>query len=299
MKNKKNSFLFKKIGIVGNPRNFQGLKLYKILFNWLNNQNYKVFIEEKIKKKLNLNSNIFVKDLITIGKIVDLIIIIGGNGSMLRIARTIINYQKKIIGINQGNLGFLTDLSSKNFLHFLDQILQGNFFEEKRFVLEIKINKLNKKNFLNFIAINEVILHSSKIANMIDFEVFINNKFAFSQRSDGLIISTPTGSTAYSLSAGGPIVIPNSDVIILTAMFPHTLSSRPIVINSNSIINLKFKEKCINYQIMFDSQIVSSIEEGDEIFIKKSNKKLYFIHPYYYDYFNFLRMKLGWLKRYI
>ncbi|MGP1930164.1 MAG: NAD(+) kinase, partial [Arsenophonus sp. ET-DL12-MAG3] len=125
----------------------------------------------------------------------------------------------------------------------------------------------------------------------------IDDRFAFSQRSDGLIITTPTGSTAYSLSAGGPILSSNLEVIALVPMFPHALSSRPLVISSNSNIKLKFKQKNIDYKISCDSQIVLSIQDDDEVLIKKSSKKLNLIHPKDYNYFDVLSSKLGWSKK--
>lgn len=215
---------------------------------------------------------------------------------MLGAARVLSQYKNKVIGINRGNLGFLADLGPGNISQKLTEILSGNFYEEERFLLETQIKKRNNKLLIKT-AINEVILHPGKVAHMIEFDVYIDDRFAFSQRSDGLIITTPTGSTAYSLSAGGPILTPNLEAIALVPMFPHTLSSRPLVISSNSSIKLKFKQKKINYEISCDSQIILPIQDDDEVLIKKSNKKLNLIHPKDYNYFNTLNSKLGWSKK--
>ncbi|BGI51184.1 MAG: NAD(+) kinase [Arsenophonus endosymbiont of Ceratovacuna japonica] len=291
----KKKILFKYIGIVGHPRNIKALLTYKQIYNWLQKQKYKVIIEQQIAKKLKLKTATIGK-LRDIGKISDLSIVIGGDGNMLSAARVLSRYKNKIIGINLGNLGFLTDIGPDNALKQLKEVLDGHFYEEQRFLLETKIIKKNNKSQISS-AINEVILHPIKVTHMIEFEVYIDDYFAFSQRSDGLIITTPTGSTAYSLSAGGPILTPNIDAIAIIPMFPHTLSSRPLVINSYSNIKLKFKKKNINYELSYDSQIVLPIQYGDEILIKRSNKKLNLIHPKNYNYFNTLSSKLGWSKK--
>ncbi|MGP1928763.1 MAG: NAD(+) kinase [Arsenophonus sp. NC-WZS1-MAG3] len=286
---------FKYIGIVGHPRHPEALATHKQLYNWLRAQKYKVIVEQQIAKQLKLK-NTTIGRLIKISKIADLIIVIGGDGNMLSAARVLSRYENKVIGINRGNLGFLTDLLPDNALQQLTEVLAGHFYEEQRFLLETQISKKNHKTRIST-AINEVILHPGKVAHIIEFEVYIDDHFAFSQRSDGLIITTPTGSTAYSLSAGGPILTPNLEAIALVPMFPHTLSSRPLVISSDSSIKLKFRQKNINYEISCDSQIILPIQDGDEILIKRSNKKLNLIHPKNYNYFNILNSKLGWSKK--
>ncbi|MGP1958269.1 MAG: NAD(+) kinase [Arsenophonus sp.] len=287
--------LFKYIGIVGHPRHPQALATHKKLYDWLRSKKYKVIIEQQITQQLKLK-NAIVGGLTKIGKIADLIIVVGGDGNMLGASRILSRYENKVIGINRGNLGFLTDIMADNALKQLTEVLSGHFFEENRFLLEVNIRKKNHKPRIST-AINEVILHQGKVAHMIEFEVYIDDRFAFSQRSDGLIITTPTGSTAYSLSAGGPILTSNLEVIALVPMFPHALSSRPLVISSNSNIKLKFKQKNIDYKISCDSQIVLSIQDDDEVLIKKSSKKLNLIHPKDYNYFDVLSSKLGWSKK--
>ncbi|WMY95598.1 MAG: NAD(+) kinase [Arsenophonus sp.] len=297
-KTKKKKRLFKYIGIIGYPRYSEALITHEQLYHWLKAKKYKVLIENKIAQNLKLQKAI-TGTLEEIGKKADLIIVVGGDGNMLGAARILSYYANKVIGINRGNLGFLADLGPENAKEQLIEVLKGNFYEEKRFLLETHVIKKKKKKSIMSNAINEVILHPGKVAHMIEFDVYIDDRFAFSQRSDGLIITTPTGSTAYSLSAGGPILTPNLDAIALVPMFPHTLSSRPLVISSNSIIKLKFKKKNINYKMSCDSQIILPIKnDNDEVLIKKSKKRLHLIHPKNYDYFNVLSSKLGWSKKY-
>ncbi|CRL60929.1 NAD(+) kinase [Proteus mirabilis] len=286
---------FKCIGIVGHPRHPEALSTHEMLYHWLQAQGYDVIIDTQVAQELKLK-NAQTGDLTQVGKIADLVIVVGGDGNMLGAARVLSRYNIKVIGVNRGNLGFLTDLDPDNALQQLTNVLAGHYREEKRFLLEARVCAEGQRTRIGT-AINEVVLHPGKVAHMIEFEVYIDDRFAFSQRSDGLIIATPTGSTAYSLSAGGPILTPNLDAIALVPMFPHTLSARPLVISSDSQIRLKFSQTNIDYEVSCDSQLVLPIKEGDEVIIKRSRQKLNLVHPTDYNYFNTLSSKLGWSKK--
>lgn len=286
---------FKYIGIVGHPRHPEALSTHEMLYHWLQAQGYDVIIDTQVAQELKLK-NAQTGDLTQVGKIADLVIVVGGDGNMLGAARVLSRYNIKVIGVNRGNLGFLTDLDPDNALQQLTNVLAGHYREEKRFLLEARVCAEGQRTRIGT-AINEVVLHPGKVAHMIEFEVYIDDRFAFSQRSDGLIIATPTGSTAYSLSAGGPILTPNLDAIALVPMFPHTLSARPLVISSDSQIRLKFSQTNIDYEVSCDSQLVLPIKEGDEVIIKRSRQKLNLVHPTDYNYFNTLSSKLGWSKK--
>lgn len=287
---------FNCIGIVGRPRHSNALTTHEILYKWLIKRGYKVFIEYNISKKLKLN-NPKTATLIEIGQLCDLAIVIGGDGNLLCAARILSYFNIKIIGINRGNLGFLTDLNPDNRFKKLSEVLSGNYFVENRFLLDVKIYK-KKKLYKSSIAVNEVVLHPKYVAHMIEFEVYIDEQFAFSQRSDGLIISTPTGSTGYSLSAGGPIIATSLEAILLIPMFPHTLSARPLVIRSDSIICLKFSHSEKNLNISCDSQIVLPINKNEHVLLRRSNYYLNLVHPKSYNYFKTLTAKLNWSKKF-
>ncbi|HCH49843.1 MAG TPA: NAD(+) kinase [Proteus sp.] len=286
---------FKCIGIVGHPRHPEALSTHEMLYHWLKDKGYEVIIDTQVAQELKLK-NAWMGDLTQVGKAADLVIVVGGDGNMLGAARVLSRYNIKVIGVNRGNLGFLTDLDPDNALQQLTDVLAGHYREEKRFLLEARVCAAGERTRIGT-AINEVVLHPGKVAHMIEFEVYIDDRFAFSQRSDGLIIATPTGSTAYSLSAGGPILTPNLDAIALVPMFPHTLSARPLVISSDSQIRLKFSQTNIDYEVSCDSQLVLPIKEGDEVIIKRSRQKLNLVHPNDYNYFNTLSSKLGWSKK--
>lgn len=286
---------FNCIGIVGHPRHPTALTTHEMLYRWLRSEGYDVIVEQQIAHDLNL-TQVRTGTLAEIGQQADLAVVVGGDGNMLGAARVLARYDIKVIGINRGNLGFLTDLDPDNAHQQLASVLEGHYLTEKRFLLEAQVFH-HETPTRRSTAINEVILHPGKIAHMIEFEVYIDEAFAFSQRSDGLIISTPTGSTAYSLSAGGPILTPSLDAITLVPMFPHTLSARPLVINSNSTIRLRFSHMRSDLEISCDSQISLPIQDGESVLIRRSEYHLNLIHPKDYSYFNTLSTKLGWSKK--
>ncbi|ADP09782.1 MULTISPECIES: NAD(+) kinase [Erwinia] len=286
---------FSCIGIVGHPRHPTALTTHEMLYRWLTKKGYQVIIEQQIARELKLEG-VETGTLAEIGRRADLAVVVGGDGNMLGAARVLARYDIKVIGINRGNLGFLTDLDPDNALQQLADVLEGDYFVESRFLLEAQVCRQSGTPRIGT-AINEVVLHPGKVAHMIEFEVYIDENFAFSQRSDGLIISTPTGSTAYSLSAGGPILTPSLDAIALVPMFPHTLSARPLVINSSSTIRLRFSHMRNDLEISCDSQIALPIQQSEDVLIRRSDYHLNLIHPKNYNYFNTLSSKLGWSKK--
>ncbi len=285
--------LYKTIGLIGKP-NHQGAEAtLKILAEYLLAQNYQLLVEHSVAKAIKLD-DISEHSLTEIGELAELAIVVGGDGYMLGAARVLSYYNIGVIGVNRGNLGFLTDLSPQNLLEPLAQILAGESYSEQRFLIEAEVYRHGKLKSSNS-AMNEAVLHAGKVANMIEFEVYIDNAFMFSQRSDGLIISTPTGSTAYSMSAGGPILTPNLNALSLVPMFPHTLTSRPIVVDGDSEIKLVLaNENYENLQVSCDGHVILAVMPGDEVIIKKSQYTLRLIHPHDHNYFNVLRSKLNW-----
>lgn len=217
---------------------------------------------------------------------IDLILVVGGDGSLLHAAHCALDHDLPVLGINRGHLGFLTDIHPHE-LTKITAVLNGQYTQESRFLLETPFD----------IALNDVVLQPDD-AQLIQFDIVINGKFVCQQRADGLIIATPTGSTAYALSGGGPILHPSLDAIVLVPMFPHTLSTRPIVVDGNANIELHLsteKDKAAN--ISCDGQPRIKLDPGTRINIKKHAKKLQLIHPTDYDYYKTLREKLGWQRR--
>jgi NAD+ kinase len=225
----------------------------------------------------------------------DLIIVVGGDGSLLNAAHIALPHQLPVLGINRGRLGFLTDIHPDE-LSKIGAILEGHYREEKRFLLETQLlhdEKIISKN----VALNDVVLLPGDVAQMIEFDILINSEFVCTQRADGMIIATPTGSTAYALSGGGPIMHPSLNAVVLVPMFPHTLSSRPVVIDADSHIEI-----CISQNnetspyVSCDGQARVALPPGGKIKINKKLELLRLIHPMDYHYFTTLREKLGWEK---
>ena len=234
--------------------------------------------------KLKTHSKKYISDT------ADLVIAIGGDGAMLGCSREYGSQNIPILGINLGKLGFLTDIAPDEITSKLLEVLDGKYVVDKRFFLETKIN--NKKR--NFLALNEVVIHSGTIAKLIEFDLFIDKKFVYRQKADGLIINSPTGSTAYSLSGGGPIVHPSLDAITLLPMFPHSLSSSPLIINANSSVQVNLVDGSSAAQLSFDSHNFINLEGQNEINICKSKSMLELLHPLDHDFYDGCRNKLGW-----
>jgi NAD+ kinase len=284
---------FKTVGLIGKPEH-QGANIsLNALLVYLKNKGCRILVEKKVAEDLN-NNGFEACTVEDIGKLADLAIVVGGDGNMLGAARSLSKFDIAVVGINRGNLGFLTDINPDDFELQLDSIFAGNCQVEQRFLIEVDVYRNGQKQSNNT-AVNEVVLHHGKVAHMMEFEVYIDDDFVFSQRSDGIIVATPTGSTAYSLSGGGPILMTNLDALTLVPMFPHTLSSRPIVVDANSVVKLKVSmDNVDSLQVSCDSHIVLTVLPGDEIHIRKSPQKLSLLHPEKYNYFNVLRTKLGW-----
>lgn len=230
----------------------------------------------------------------TLGQTSQLVIVIGGDGTFLSAARSLVDYDVPLLGINVARLGFLTDLNPLELSEPLDAILAGNFQEEHRFLLKTSIAR-GETNAFQATALNDVVVHKSNIARLIEFETYIDTHLVYRQRSDGLIVSTPTGSTAYALAGGGPILYPSLDAIVLVPICPHTLSNRPLVVDLDSRIEIVLGQgDQAEGHLTCDGQTAVELLPGDRVIIEKKRRRIRMIHPLGYDYFATLRSKLGW-----
>ncbi|MEB3767790.1 NAD(+) kinase [Acinetobacter sp. MD2] len=227
------------------------------------------------------------------GEVADLVVVVGGDGSLLHAARALVKYNIPVVGVNRGRLGFLTDIKPSMVLSKLDQVLKGDFELDKRFLLEMEVRS-GADVLYQAIALNDIVLHSGRSVHMIDFELMIDGQFVYRQHSDGLIVSTPTGSTAYALSGGGPILHPSMDAIALVPMHPHTLSSRPIIVGDQSEIKIRVQENRVMPMVSADGQNSVALNPGDALHIRKHPFKLNLLHPPGYDFYMSCRTKLGW-----
>ena len=227
-----------------------------------------------------------------IARSVDLAVVIGGDGTLLNIARTLAPHGVPIVGVNKGRLGFLTDLSMGTMLAGIADMLDGRFITEQRLLLEAKVMR-DGAEIYNGLAFNEIVVHRSNISSMVEFEVRIDGEYLYNQRADGLIISTPTGSTAYAMSAGGSILHPSLDVLQLVPVCPHSLSNRPIVVKGTSVLELlmhRTGDICVRY----DSHTNVDLELHDKIIVTRFEKPVYLLHPEGHSYYHTLREKLLW-----
>ncbi len=226
---------------------------------------------------------------------IDLLVVVGGDGSLIHAARKAAAANKPIVGINRGRLGFLTDIAPQDAKKELEKILAGKFKTEKRTLLESWITPPDETSAKHYLALNDVVLFPSDTAQMIEFEVYVNDELAFAQRSDGLIIATPTGSSAYALSAGGPLVTPDARVFVLVPKCPHMLTSRPVAIEDNSTIRIKILSNSAHPPRMScDGQLNFTLTAGQEIVVRRFKDTLTLLHPEGYNYFKVLQEKLGW-----
>lgn len=224
----------------------------------------------------------------------DLIICVGGDGTLLQAGRKAVLSNTPVLGINRGRLGFLTDIKPSEIELQIGDILDGNYHEESRFLLDATTSTDDEVQQLGT-ALNDVVLLPGLITHLVEFEIYINNKLVCQQRADGLIVATPTGSTAYALSGGGPILHPKLDAIVLVPMFPHTLSSRPIVVTGDSEIRIYITDTNRSApNILCDGQERIDINPGSSVIITKKPEQLRLIHSVEYNYYETLRSKLGW-----
>ena len=280
--------MFREIGILVKEDLSDGIDnvALNLMINSLSNLDINLYID---KSSNNKNENFTVLEHKEFVKKVDIVVVFGGDGTLLNAARKYLNYDIPILGINMGNVGFLTDISTDNFEKTIKEVLDGNYKIEERNLVSAKFGN----NHLY--GLNEVVIHSGAYAQLMRYRLNVNDKVVYEQRSDGLIIATPTGSTAYALSAGGPIIHPSLDVWTILPMLPQSLSSRPFVISTDEKVEMDlFDGPNENAKICVDGQDDIDIPYGEKILISKMEKTLKLVHPNDNDFFEACREKLGW-----
>lgn len=224
----------------------------------------------------------------------DLIVVVGGDGSLLSAARMAVLVNVPVTGISRGRLGFLTDIPPDDIERQLGAILCGQYVEEQRFLLHTRIFD-DEHIYFEGDSLNDVVLSRGNETHLIEFDVYLDQQFVTHYRSDGLILSTPTGSTAYALSAGGPIMHPQLNAMVIVPMFSHSLSSRPLVFSGDSLVDIRISmSNEQDLQISCDGHESGIIKPGQRVAVEKNKQQLRLLHPSEYNYYDTLRMKLGW-----
>jgi NAD+ kinase len=264
------------------------LDVVRALLTCLTDRKVKIYVEKDAAAALGMKGY----ESGSIPSKTDLIIVFGGDGTLLSVARLVGRMSVPLLGVNLGGLGFITELSRDDICRDISSILSGKYTYEERIMLQADVFRRGKK-VKRHIALNDVVINKSALARMINLDISVRGQYAVTMRADGLIISTPTGSTAYSLSAGGPILYPTLESFLVTPICPHTLTIRPIVLPDNFVRDILIRGGKDLY-LTLDGQEGSSLEVNDKVRVQKANYKTKFLHLHHRDYFSVLRTKLKW-----
>jgi NAD+ kinase len=279
------------VALIGKYQSAEVGESMRTLAHWLRDSGREVLIEQDSADALSGNDfETAVFD--EIGRRAGLAVVIGGDGSLISAARKLAPHDVPLVGVNQGRLGFLTDVARSNMLSAMDALMAGQFTRERRALLQAGVLRDGESVF-SALALNDVVLSKGDLGRMIEFEVRVDDEFVYSQRSDGLIVSTPTGSTAYSLSANGPIVHPSLGSMLIVPLCPHALSSRPIALSDSSVLDVRLFLRH-DARAHFDGQEHVNLQGGDCLRIERSPYCVTLMHPPGYSYFAMLREKLRW-----
>ncbi len=279
----------KRIGIISKKGRIEAIEILVPLLQWLKNRGIETFIDNDSASILNTLG--FPPEEIP-GK-VDMVIVLGGDGTMLRVARLVGEKEIPILGVNLGTLGFLTEINKDDLYSSMELILNGRCFMETRLMLKAEVQR-NGEKITEHHVLNDVVINKSALARIIDIETYVDESYVTTFKADGLIVSTPTGSTAYNLSAGGPIIYPTLDCIILTPICPHTLTNRPIVLSDDVTVKAILRSETEDVFLTMDGQVGFSLKKADVIKITKAPFRTKIIIPCERDYFHILRTKLKW-----
>lgn len=289
---------FGRIGIMGRANKASIIQTIYQLCDFFHEQDLPLVIDQQTTRLPQIDIERLGKfqsvERSLLGGFCDLVIVVGGDGSLLHSAQVLAKYKVPVLGINRGRLGFLADVNPEEITPKLTQVLNGDYQLDHRFLLKMEIWQSSHIIYEDM-ALNDIVLHAGKSVHMLDFQLKIDGLDVYRQHSDGLIAATPTGSTAYALSGGGPILHPSMDAICLVPMHPHTLSSRPIVVSGNSEIKIRIhKDNRTQPMVSADGKSSVPLNQNQRLIIRKHPEKLTLLHPPDVDFYEACRTKLGW-----
>lgn len=283
-----------RIGIISKPRKSEVRDIVPHLLEWLKERQVKACIDKETGAILETNGRCLTRNEMPAQ--VDLIVVLGGDGTLLATARALNRRPVPILAVNLGGLGFLTVITRDELYPTLEQVLAGNYQSERRVQIEGEIVRADEA-LSSFLALNDVVLNKGAIARILDFDVLVDGQFVSSYKSDGLIVSTPTGSTAYSLAAGGPVIAPTVGAFIVTPICAHTLTNRPLVVPDSVTVEVVLKTERESAYLTVDGQMGIAARSDDIVRIRKSGSYVELIQPKQKNYFEILRQKLKWGER--
>ncbi|MEN3111371.1 NAD(+) kinase [Uliginosibacterium paludis] len=285
---------FRIVAVIGKYRSTDVSGSVAAMAAFLRDRGIEVWIEAGTAQLGGNEAGHRVASIEEIGEYADLVIVLGGDGSMLTAARALGMHQLPLVGVNQGRLGFLTDVSHAEMFDRVGEILDGRYLRERRSLLEVELWR-EGLHLRTAMALNDIVLSRGEIGRMIEFELSVDGEYIYTQRSDGMIIATPTGSTAYALSANGPILHPRLAGIVLVPLCPHALTYRPLALAQDSVVELKvLGDRARDAVVHCDGQTIVEVGRGDVLRILRSDHGVTLLHPEGYSYFNVLREKLHW-----
>jgi NAD+ kinase len=280
----------RRIGIIANVRKEKAPELITRLKSWAKDRGVEVILESEIAKKMAEPEGV---DREEIGSRIDMVVAFGGDGTLLMAARSVRKFNVPILGINLGAFGYLTVFNLNEMIEALEMIYRGDYRTEKRMMLDVLMHGGGKTQ-VDYSVLNDVVINRGNLSRMVDLEVIVDDRYLTTYKADGLIISTPTGSTAYSLSAGGPIVFPVLDSIIINPICPHTLTNRPVMLPESASIRVVLWTKGVGATVTLDGQLSFDLRSGDSIVIRKSKYVTNLVTSPRREYLQILRSKLGW-----
>ncbi len=279
---------FGRVALIGKLRSAEIAESLRELRGMLEQRGCEVLIERETASGLGLRG----VDYAAIGAGAKLAIVVGGDGTMLAAARNLVRYHVPLVGVNQGRVGFMTDIGHDDMRSGIGAILDGEYSIEERALLEAEIRR-NNKSVLQTIALNEAVVGKGSQGRLIEFNLLIDGEFVYTLRADGVIVATPTGSTAYAMSAQGPILHPAVPAFALVPLNPHTLSARPVSVSDRMMIEIVLV-RALDARAHFDGFALADMQQGDRLLLKRSADAVRFVHPPGYSYFATLREKLRW-----
>jgi len=286
----------KRIGVVVKPHQPDALQTLCRLTEWLSQREIKLVGGPEIERERIEHETGCVVESIkeeALAKAVDLMLVLGGDGTMIATARMLGDIEVPVMGVNYGGLGYLAEFPLEELFSALEAILAGDYKVQERLMLAVELRRGEELITKNRV-LNDVVVNKSALARIIDIEAYLNNQFLNRFRADGLIVSTPTGSTAYNLSAGGPIIFPSMNAIVITPICPFTLSNRPIVVPDDSVIEVRLMTKNEEVALTLDGQVGFPLQAGDRALIRKSKATFNLVQPANRNYFDVLRDKSQW-----